>query len=108
MKGCGKILKSSASVKKEIVDQYKKHDNDTGSPEVQIALLNSRIVRQTEHLRHNQKDHHSRYGLFKLVGKQRSLMRYLYSKDVQRYRQIIDQLSLRDTIGRRGTAYSDK
>ena len=97
-------MEFSVSERKKIVDQYKTHEKDTGSPEVQIALLNSRIVRLTEHLRHNQKDHHSRYGLFKLVGKQRSLMRYLYSKDVQRYRQIIDQLSLRDTIGRRSTA----
>ena len=108
MEGCGKILESSVSVRKEVVDQYKKHDDDTGSSEVQIALLNNRIKKLTEHLRHNQKDHHSRYGLFKLVGKQRSLMRYLYSKDIQRYRQIIHQLDLRDTIGRRGTAYSDK
>ena len=94
----------NAESKASTIREYSLAEGDTGSPEVQIALLNSRIVRLTEHLRHNQKDHHSRYGLFKLVGKQRSLMRYLYSKDVQRYRQIIDQLSLRDTIGRRGTA----
>lgn len=101
-------MEFSVSERKKIVDQYKTHDKDTGSPEVQIALLNSRITRLTEHLHDNTKDHHSRYGLFKLVGKQRSLMRYLYEKDTQRYRQIIDQLGLRDTIGRRGTTYSEK
>lgn len=86
----------------EIIEDYKKHDTDTGSPEVQISLLNARIKQLTEHLRTHTKDHHSRYGMFKLVGQQRRLLRYLYNADAPRYRQLIQKLGLRDVISRRG------
>jgi len=86
----------------EILEDYKKHDTDTGSPEVQISLLNARIKQLTEHLRTHTKDHHSRYGMFKLVGRQRRLLRYLYNVDAPRYRQLIQKLGLRDVISRRG------
>ncbi len=86
----------------EILEDYKKHDTDTGSPEVQISLLNARIKQLTEHLRTHTKDHHSRYGMFKLVGRQRRLLRYLYNDDAPRYRQLIQKLGLRDVISRRG------
>ncbi len=89
--------------KKELVEAYKTHDSDTGSPEVQVALIQTRIRELTEHFRTHQKDHHSRQGLFRLVSKQRRLLRYLYKQDVQRYRNLITQLEIRDTIsGRRG------
>ena len=88
---------------KELVEAYKTHDSDTGSPEVQVALIQTRIRELTEHFRTHQKDHHSRQGLFRLVSKQRRLLRYLYKQDVQRYRNLITQLEIRDTIsGRRG------
>ena len=88
--------------KKELVETYKTHDSDTGSPEVQVALIQTRIRELTEHFRTHRKDHHSRQGLFRLVSKQRRLLRYLYRQDVQRYRNLITQLEIRDTIsGRR-------
>ena len=88
--------------KKELVEAYKTHDSDTGSPEVQVALIQTRIRELTEHFRTHRKDHHSRQGLFRLVSKQRRLLRYLYRQDVQRYRNLIAQLEIRDTIsGRR-------
>ena len=88
--------------KKELVEAYKTHDSDTGSPEVQVALIQTRIRELTEHFRTHRKDHHSRQGLFRLVSKQRRLLRYLYRQDVQRYRNLITQLEIRDTIsGRR-------
>ena len=86
----------------EILEDYKKHDTDTGSPEVQISLLNARIKQLTEHLRTHTKDHHSRYGMFKLVGRQRRLLRYLYNADAPRYRQLIQKHGLRDVIRIRG------
>ena len=87
--------------KRELMTEYKTHDRDTGSPEVQVALLNARIRELTEHFRTHKKDHHSRNGLFKLVGKQRRLLRYLYKQDVQRYRNLIARLGIRDTIATR-------
>ena len=89
--------------KKELLESYKLHDSDTGSPEVQVAIINTRIRELTEHFRNHNKDHHSRYGLYKLVGKQRRLLRYLYKKDVRRYRSLIKELGIRDTITVRKT-----
>jgi len=85
----------SAAKKKEIIEQFKTHDNDTGSPEVQIALLTDRIKYLTEHFKVHAKDHHSRRGLLKLVGQRRSLLRYLKKKDVERYRKVIKALGIR-------------
>ena len=81
--------------KQEIITTYKRDEKDTGSPEVQIALLTERINELTEHLRVHQKDNHSRRGLLKMVGKRRNLLNYLAKKDVQRYRDIAQKLSLR-------------
>ena len=80
---------------REIIDQYRIHDTDTGSPEVQVAILTERINYLTEHLRVHKKDHHSRRGLLKMVGRRRALLDYLKKTDIQRYRVIIDQLGLR-------------
>ena len=87
--------------KKELLETYGRHDSDTGSPEVQIALINTRIQELTEHLQTHKKDHHSRHGLFKLVGKQRRLLQYLYNEDYQRYRRLIEQLGIREIIARK-------
>lgn len=81
--------------KQEIIATHKREENDTGSPEVQIALLTERIAELTEHLKVHQKDNHSRRGLLKMVGKRRNLLNYLAKKDVQRYRDIAQKLSLR-------------
>ena len=81
--------------KQEIIATYKRDENDTGSPEVQIALLTERITELTEHLKVHQKDNHSRRGLLKMVGKRRNLLNYLAKKDVNRYREIAQKLSLR-------------
>ena len=81
--------------KQAIIDAYKTHEGDTGSPEVQIALLTSRINTLTEHLKANHKDHHSRRGLLKMVGHRRNLLGYLQKTDIERYRAIIDKLNLR-------------
>lgn len=81
--------------KKEIIEKYKTHDGDTGSPEVQIALLSERITYLTDHFRTHKKDHHSRRGLLKIVGQRRRLLDYLKSKDVERYRNIIQSLGIR-------------
>ena len=81
--------------KSAIVGEYATHDGDTGSPEVQIALLTERIKSLTEHLRTYQNDNHSRRGLLKLVGQRRRLLAYLVRKDVDRYRTVIGQLGLR-------------
>ena len=81
--------------KQEIINTYKREDKDTGSPEVQIALLTQRITELTEHLKIHQKDNHSRRGLLKMVGKRRSLLNYLEKKDIQRYRDIVEKLGLR-------------
>lgn len=81
--------------KQEIIMTHKRDEKDTGSPEVQIALLTERIVELTEHLKVHKKDNHSRRGLLKMVGKRRNLLNYLAKKDVQRYRDIIEKLELR-------------
>lgn len=81
--------------KTEIIKQFQKDEKDTGSPEVQIALLTERINELTEHLKVHKKDNHSRRGLLKMVGKRRNLLNYLAKKDVQRYRDIIAKLGLR-------------
>ncbi|KGX88399.1 30S ribosomal protein S15 [Pontibacillus litoralis] len=81
--------------KNEIINQFKTHENDTGSPEVQIAVLTEQITTLNEHLRTHKKDHHSRRGLLKMVGKRRNLLNYLRNKDVTRYRELIKQLGLR-------------
>ncbi len=85
----------TADTKKELIEKYKKHDADTGSPEVQIGLLSHRILYLTEHLKEHKKDHHSRRGLLMLVGKRRRLLNYVKRNDVQRYRSIIETLGLR-------------
>ncbi len=81
--------------KKEIIDRFKLSENDTGSSEVQIALLSSRITYLTEHFKVHKKDHHSRRGLLKLVGQRRRLLKYVKSKDVERYRNIIKEHGIR-------------
>lgn len=81
--------------KDTIIGEHKVHDHDTGSPEVQIALLTQRITQLTEHLKEHKHDHHSRRGLFMLVGRRRRLLAYLQQKDVERYRSTIDRLGLR-------------
>ncbi len=82
-------------VKQEIIAKYAIHEGDTGSPEVQIAILTKRINELTEHLKVNKKDHHSRRGMLKMVGKRRNLLKYLQDKDIERYRAIIEKLELR-------------
>ena len=81
--------------KTRIIEEYKMHDGDTGSPEVQIAVLTYRINTLTEHLKANKKDHHSRRGLLKMVGHRRNLLGYLQKKDIERYRAIVEKLGLR-------------
>ncbi|WP_420825502.1 30S ribosomal protein S15 [Thermanaerosceptrum fracticalcis] len=81
--------------KNEIISKYRVHENDTGSPEVQIALLTERINYLTEHLQKHKKDHHSRRGLLKMVGQRRGLLNYLKEKDLDRYRSIIESLGIR-------------
>ena len=81
--------------KQEIINTYKRDEKDTGSPEVQIALLTERISELTEHLKVHQKDNHSRRGLLKMIGKRRNLLNYLAKKDINRYREIVKKLSLR-------------
>ena len=81
--------------KKEIIEKFKIHETDTGSCEVQIALLTERIVYLTEHFKTHSKDHHSRRGLLKLVGQRRSLIKYLQKKDVVKYRALILELGIR-------------
>ncbi|MCU9593046.1 30S ribosomal protein S15 [Caldibacillus thermolactis] len=81
--------------KNEIIAQYRTHEGDTGSPEVQIAILTEKINLLNEHLKTHKKDHHSRRGLMKMVGKRRNLLAYLRNKDVQRYRELINKLGLR-------------
>lgn len=85
----------SKEAKAEIIAKYKRDEKDTGSPEVQIALLTERINELTEHLKVHKKDNHSRRGLLKMVGKRRNLLNYLAKKDVNRYREIVAKLGLR-------------
>jgi small subunit ribosomal protein S15 len=81
--------------KHEIIDRYRLHGADTGSPEVQVAILSERINYLTDHFKVHAKDHHSRRGLIKLVGQRRRLLNYLKNKDIERYRTLIEQLGLR-------------
>ncbi|MDQ2085850.1 30S ribosomal protein S15 [Herbivorax sp. ANBcel31] len=81
--------------KQEVIDTYKLHESDTGSPEVQVAILTKRINHLTEHLKKHKKDFHSRRGLLKMVGHRRGLLNYLQKMDIERYRTIIEKLNLR-------------
>jgi small subunit ribosomal protein S15 len=81
--------------KRQIIEEFKTHENDTGSPEVQIAILTENINNLTEHFREHKKDHHSRRGLLKMVGQRRKLLAYLKNKDIQRYSALIERLGLR-------------
>ena len=81
--------------KQELIETYRVHETDTGSPEVQIALLTKRINDLTEHLKTHKKDHHSRRGLLKMVGQRRNLLNYLTKVDIERYRAIIAKLGIR-------------
>ncbi len=81
--------------KKDIIDDFRMHPADTGSPEVQIALLSERITYLTEHFKSHKKDHHSRRGLLKLVGQRRQLLNYLKRKNIERYNTVIERLGLR-------------
>ena len=85
----------SKEKKAELIQAYGRKEGDTGSPEVQIAILTERINELTEHLKVNQKDHHSRRGLLKMVGHRRNLLAYLQKKDINRYRAIVEKLGLR-------------
>ena len=85
----------SKEKKTAIIKEYARTEGDTGSPEVQIAILTARIQELTEHLKVNQKDHHSRRGLLKMVGQRRGLLTYLKNKDIERYRSLIERLGLR-------------
>jgi small subunit ribosomal protein S15 len=81
--------------KQQLIEQYRVHEGDTGSPEVQIAILTTRINYLTEHLKEHKKDHHSRRGLLKMVGQRRGLLNYLRKDNIERYRSIIEKLNLR-------------
>jgi small subunit ribosomal protein S15 len=81
--------------KSNLIGEFKIHDSDTGSPEVQIAILSRRISDLTEHLKEHKKDHHSRRGLLKMVGQRRRLLAYLKDNDVERYRDVVSKLGLR-------------
>jgi len=85
----------SNEMKRDIIEENKLHDGDTGSSEVQVALLTKRIEELTEHFKTHKKDHHSRVGLLKLVGRRRRLLNYLRANDEQRYREIVKKLGLR-------------
>ena len=85
----------SKEKKTEVMKEYARTEGDTGSPEVQVAVLTARIAELTEHLKENPKDHHSRRGLLKMVGKRRNLLGYLKNKDIDRYRSLIERLGLR-------------
>ena len=81
--------------KLETINKFRTHESDTGSPEVQVALISERVAHLTEHLKTNHKDHHSRRGLLKMVGTRRALLDYLKRKDLERYRKLIETLGLR-------------
>ena len=85
----------TAEEKQEIIKTYATHEGDTGSPEVQVAILTERIAQLTEHLKQHPQDNHSRRGLYKMIGKRRSLLDYLMKKDIERYRALIAKLGIR-------------
>jgi small subunit ribosomal protein S15 len=89
------IMALTNEKKRQIIEEFKTHENDTGSPEVQIAILTHRINELNAHLKDHKKDHHSRRGLLKMVGQRRSLLNYLKKKDITRYRELIEKLGLR-------------
>ena len=86
----------TTEAKLAVIKEYATHEGDTGSPEVQVAILTSRIQYLTEHLKEHKKDHHSRRGLLKLVGQRRNMLDYLRRKDIERYRSLIERLGLRN------------
>lgn len=88
-------MPQTKEVKAEIIEEYKLHDSDSGSPEVQVALLTSRIRELTEHFKTHKQDHHSRRGLLTLVGRRRRLLDYMKKKDIERYRTTIERLGIR-------------
>ena len=88
-------MPQTKEIKSEIIQEYRQHDSDSGSPEVQVALLTNRISELTEHFKTHKQDHHSRRGLLKLVGRRRRLLDYLKRKDLERYRTTIERLGLR-------------
>ena len=85
----------TTEAKLAVIKEYATHEGDTGPPEVQVAILTSRITYLTEHLKEHKKDHHSRRGLLKLVGQRRNMLDYLRRKDIERYRSLIERLGLR-------------
>lgn len=87
--------------KVQILSEHRQHETDTGSADVQVALLTERINQLTDHLRDNRRDHHSRRGLFSLIGRRRRLLTYLRNRDIERYRALIAKLGLRDIVGSR-------
>ena len=88
-------MAQTTEVKQQIITDYRIHESDTGSPEVQVAILTNRITELTEHFKTHTKDHHSRRGLLKLVGRRRRLLDYLKRQDLERYRSTIERLGLR-------------
>jgi small subunit ribosomal protein S15 len=86
---------SPAAEKTEVISKHRTHETDTGSPEVQVALMSERVRHLTEHLKVHPKDHHTRLGLLKLVGRRRRLLDYLARRDISRYRSLVEQLGLR-------------
>ncbi len=90
-----KVVAKDLARKQEVVKDYHLHDSDTGSPEVQVALLTTRIESLSQHLTLHKKDHHSRRGLLRMVGRRRKLLDYLKTKDVERYRKLIQRLGIR-------------
>lgn len=91
----GEAFMLNKEEKQEIIEEYQREEGDTGSSEVQIALLTARISQLTDHLKEHQNDHHSRRGLLKMVGKRKKLLRYLKNNDVERYRNLIKKLDIR-------------
>jgi small subunit ribosomal protein S15 len=91
----GEFIMISKEKKQEIITAYGRTPEDTGSPEVQVALLSERIIELNDHLKLNKKDHHSRKGLFKMVGQRRGLLEYLKKTDIEKYRALIERLGLR-------------
>jgi len=94
-KNYGGVIMITKEMKLDIINEYKTHEGDTGSPEVQVALLTFRINDLTEHLKVHKKDHHSRRGLLKMVGQRKNLLRYVKNTDIARYRALIARLGLR-------------
>lgn len=88
----------SLEQKESIISEYKTHESDTGSPDVQIALMSARITYLTEHLKTHKQDHHSRRGLLQLVGQRKRLLSYLAKHDIQRYRQLVERLGIRSRL----------